>query len=70
MAQSKNILYTVVAALVLIYLLPTILAAIVSAAGTSGVDAVIGNISPVVQIVAFVSPIGLLFLLWKARQKE
>lgn len=69
MGQTKGILYTVVAVLVLIYLLPTILAALVSAAATSGVDDVIGNIAPIVQIVAFVSPIGLLFLLWQAKQR-
>jgi hypothetical protein len=68
MTQTKGILYTVVAVLVLIYLLPTILAALVSAAATQGVDAVIGNISPIVQIVAFVSPIGLLFMLWQAKK--
>ena len=67
MTQSKSILFTVVAVLILIYLLPTILAALVSAAATTGVDTVISNIAPVVQIVAFVSPIGLLFLLWRAK---
>lgn len=67
MAQSKQILYTVVAVLLLIYLLPTILAAIVAADATTGVDTVIAAISPIVQIVAFVSPIGLLFVLWKAK---
>jgi len=69
MTQTKSILFTVVAVLVLIYLLPTILAAIVSAEATTGVDAVIANISPIVQIVAFVSPIGLLFLLWQAKSR-
>ena len=68
MSQTKGILYTVVAVLVLIYLLPTILAALVSAAATSGIDAVIGDIAPIVQIVAFISPIGLLFLLWQAKR--
>lgn len=68
MSQTKGILYTVVAVLVLIYLLPTILTALVTAGATSGVDTVITNIAPIVQIVAFVSPIGLLFLLWQAKK--
>ncbi len=70
MTQTKGIMFTVVAVLVLIYLLPTILLALVAAAATTGVDTVIGSISPIVQIVAFVSPIGLLFLLWKAGGKN
>lgn len=63
-------MFTVVAVLVLIYLLPTILLALVAAAATTGVDTVIGSISPIVQIVAFVSPIGLLFLLWQAKKGD
>lgn len=69
MRMSKNVMYIVVAALTLIYLIPSLLTAIVAAADTTGVDTVITSISPIVQIIAFISPIGLLFLLWSARER-
>lgn len=68
MMQSKSVIYTVVAVLLLIYLLPSILLALVAAADTTGVDTLIAAISPIVQVIAFVSPIGLLFLLWQAKK--
>lgn len=70
MQMSKNVMFVVVAVLVLIYLLPTIISAIIAAADVTGVDAAVTSIAPIVQIIAFVSPIGLLFMLWSVNRKS